>query len=224
MAEKRGVMHILFVAGMLVFLLLAGVTYAKEFKGQVIINEVSPSFDQSDQWDPENDQLAICTDDVKYRMEPNSTLGITLYLRNPMPNRSYRDVDVSIPSDLFGINLTTQHIDVLNPLEVKIINFTVSVPPNASLGNYPVNIIVNTRDYPDEGFFRTKLIIVKNKWKWQHLAFVIIASVIIIAVILRSLWVRRINRKFAGRSRNPETAAIKNRKRKTGKKPHAKTA
>lgn len=208
---------ILFAAAMFV-IIISSVATAKEFKGNVIIKDISQWASPSPDRDPDKDLLSICTDDVKYRAEPGSILNITLYIRNPMLNRSYKDLFVTIPSDVFNITLSEQDIGLLEPQEVKIINFTLSVPAKTPVGKYPINIVVNTRDYPYGEFFRTKLVIVRNGLKLQYEIFIIIASLIILAVILRSVWAWNVNRRFRKKNQGAGAVQTLKKKRKSRKK------
>jgi len=181
----------------LVLLLLAiSICSAKEFIGTATIKEVAPAFSPSEYFNPAEDKMSICTDQVKYRLKPGDTIHFLMYLMNPMDERPYTDITISMPSDLFIINLSETHIDYLAPQEVRTINVTVTAPADLPTDKYTVNFNVKTHDYYEEGFIRSKVFVVVNIWEYEHEAFVAIMSVIVFLLSLRFIRIQLVNRRY----------------------------
>jgi len=180
----------------IVFILLLSLVSAKEFIGTATITEKSPAFNPSEYYNPEEDRMSVCTDEVKYRFKPGETIDFLMYILNPMEERPYTDLEISIPNDEFIITLSENKIEYLAPQEVRIINVTVTAPEDLETGKYSHNIVVKTHDYYQEGFIRSKIFIVANIWKFEHEALVVIASTIIFILSIRFIRIHTVNKKF----------------------------
>jgi hypothetical protein len=199
---------------MLLVLILLPLAQARTFVGNGTIVPLGDAYSASGYYDPGADKLAICTDDVKYRAEPGDTLNFLLYIRNPMAERPYQDLHISLPSDALQVELSQEYIDMLAPQEVRIINVSVHIPAGTRKGDYPTDIVVRTRDYPFDGFKRTKLFIVTDIWEYEHEFLVLLTAAIIVLLLFRYRWIQKTNSLFRSRFSKPGAKNFKARKRR----------
>jgi hypothetical protein len=180
--------------GLIAWVLMASIVSAKQFIGEVKIQPVGNEYNSYPETNPEKDLLSVCTDDLRYRVKPGGTVNFLLYVKNPIENRTYYDLYVSIPSENFTFVFSDDYKESLGSQEVWVVNVTGHIPKDTPYGKYPVNIIVTTRDYPVGGFIRTRDIIVTHIWKWEYEAMVALSLLILIVLVVRHFWIRRVNR------------------------------
>ncbi|MBW2990790.1 hypothetical protein KY348_03730 [Candidatus Woesearchaeota archaeon] len=184
----------------------ASPTYAspRYFKGTVNISVINPS----------PTILRICTSNEKYNMEPGDKETIRLYIRNAMEDKTVKRIDLDIEADKgFDFSFAPEYLEDLEPDEYSYFDITVSVSNNTDFGNYRVDFLIGTDEYMIGALSDEIMIRIRPYSNEIHFLFGAIIIIIAIALIVRFVWILRVNRRAQQKHKK-----IKHRKTKHRKK------